>query len=125
MTAEKRRPILKADVAANRERQQSMEQLHLDAEPMASSTRSMSAFLEAFTSTMRQLPCVQRVLADYSHGVTLYTVYAGDLDDIADEMFEAHGRVMDQYPDLTVDFRFLSNERPSENMLPPTARILG
>lgn len=98
---------------------------HPDQETSAGSTKALDTYAAAFASAMRRLPYVQRVLADYSHRVTLYTVYVGNLDDIADEMFETQRRIMDQYPDLTVDFRFLSNKRPFENMLPSTARILG
>lgn len=97
----------------------------IEQEIRVGSTSELGAYVSAFASAMRRLPYVDRVLADYTHGVTLYTVYAGDLDDLADDMFEAQGQVMDQYPECTVDFRFVSVDGLTSDIVPPTACVLG
>ena len=67
---------------------------------------------------------VEAVYADTTHGLTLYTVYRGDRRSVAPALYESYQRVIDEFPDVAVDFRLLGYDRLDTSPLPNAARLL-
>ncbi len=67
---------------------------------------------------------VEAVYADTTHGLTLYTVYRGDRRSVAPALYESYQRIIDEFPDVTADFRLLGYDRLDTAPLPNAARLL-
>ncbi len=81
-----------------------------------------SVVLSTYTKEAETLPFVDAVYADDVAGLTIYTLYRGDPDEIDTELYRAYQRVYQMFPHAVIDFRMVSSEQTES--LPQAARQL-
>lgn len=80
------------------------------------------ALLSAYIKEVPALPFVEAVWADDVAGLTIYTVYRGDPDEIDTDLYLAYQRMYQMFPLAMADFRMVPVERAGA--LPRSARRL-
>lgn len=81
-----------------------------------------SVVLSTYTKEAQALPFVDAVYADDVAGLTIYTVYRGDPDEIDTDLYGAYQRMYQMFPHAVIDFRMVPAERTKA--LPQAARQL-
>ena len=88
---------------------------------LVASPQKTSEYVRAYVDLVRTYDFVEGVYVDISGSLTIYTVYHGERRAISDKLYEAYGQIIDQFPDMPVDFRLLKQSRLDAVPVPSTA----
>jgi len=71
---------------------------------------------------IKEAPFVEAIYADDMAGLTIYTIYQGDPDEIDTDLYRTYQRTYQMFPEAVIDFRMVPSERVES--LPSSARRL-
>ena len=78
--------------------------------------------ISAYSQLIQQLPFVEAVYIDSRAGLTIYTVYRGNLHDIEDRLYRAESEARKQAPRTGTMFRVLDGSQGDVSGLPHSAQ---